>query len=98
MHRAPRDIGTVMWGIAYAILQSKLPGGPAARGMIFGTGAWLLMMVVVMPTAGAGFFGLALEMGAPVAALVLHLVFGAALGVVYAKSGGAAPRADVLPR
>ena len=91
-------IGTVMWGIAYAILQSKLPGGPAARGMIFGIGAWLLMMVLVMPLAGAGFFGLALGMGAPVATLMLHLVFGATLGVVYAKSQGAASRADVLPR
>ena len=91
-------IGTVMWGIAYAILQSKLPGGPVARGMIFGIGAWLLMMVLAMPLAGAGFFGLALGMGAPVATLMLHLVFGATLGVVYAKSQGAASRADVLPR
>jgi uncharacterized membrane protein YagU involved in acid resistance len=91
-------IGTVMWGITYSIVQSKLPGGPVARGMIFGIGAWLLMMVLVMPLAGAGFFGLAFGMGAPVATLMLHLVFGATLGIVYAKSQGAAAREDVLPR
>jgi len=36
-----------------------IPGGSAlVRGMLFGAGAWLVMMVMVMPMAGAGFFGM----------------------------------------
>jgi hypothetical protein len=91
-------IGTVLWGVGYAAIQSLLPGSPAVRGMLFATGAWLIMMVIVMPIGGAGMFGLGLGPIAPVATLALHLVFGATLGIVYAKSEGGAARADVMPR
>lgn len=37
-----------------------------------------------MPMAGAGIFGLNLGMMAPVMTLVLHLIYGAVLGAVYA--------------
>jgi len=53
--------------------------------MVFGVLAWGLMMVMVMPMAGAGFFGLSLGMMAPVMTLMLHLVYGAVLGSVYGK-------------
>jgi len=43
------------------------------------------MMIMVMPIAGAGLFGIHLGMGAPIATLVLHWVFGAVLGAVYGK-------------
>jgi hypothetical protein len=41
------------------------------------------MMIVMMPMAGAGFFGQVLGIAAPVMTLMLHLVFGAVLGAVY---------------
>ena len=72
-----------MWGIIYAWLDPGLPGPHWIRGIIFATGAWLVMMVVVMPMAGVGFFGLTLGMMAPIATLVLHWIFGAVLGWTY---------------
>lgn len=79
-------IGSLAWGIAFALLYAAIPGkSPLVKGLVFGTAAWLLMMVLVMPMAGAGFFGLGLGVAAPIATLMLHWVFGAVLGSTYAK-------------
>jgi hypothetical protein len=43
-------------------------------------------MVAIMPMVGAGLFGLALGVMAPVMTLVLHLIFGAVLGWVYGRT------------
>ena len=78
-------IGAV-WGLLFAGLYSRIPGGSAiVKGMTLLTGAWLLMMVMVMPMAGAGLFGMKLGMMAPVMTWVLHLVFGAVMGLVYGR-------------
>ena len=85
-------IGAVAWGILFALLVNKVPGNsPTIKGIAFGTAAWLLMMVMAMPMAGAGLFGLHLGMGAPVATLMLHWVFGAVLGAVYGRLTAAHP-------
>ncbi|WP_322866205.1 DUF6789 family protein [Aquicoccus sp. G2-2] len=77
-------IGTLAWGGAFAILYSAIPGGSAVvKGILFGIAAWLGMMIIVMPMAGAGVFGMNLGMMAPVMTLVLHIIFGAVLGGVY---------------
>ncbi len=82
-------IGTVLWGVLFALLYARLPGSePVAKGMIFAVGAWLLMMIIVMPMAGAGFFGLKLGIMAPVMTLILHLIWGAVLGYVYKSLPG----------
>lgn len=78
-------IGTVVWGGLFAWLAPYLPGGSYwLKGVIFGIGAWLMMMVAVMPMAGAGLFGMSFGMIAPAMTLVLHIFFGAVLGGVYA--------------
>ena len=78
-------IGSVLWGSLFAWLDPNIPGeGHWLRGILFGVGAWLVMMIVMMPMAGAGFFGSHLGMMAPVMTLVLHVVFGFVLGAVYA--------------
>ena len=75
-------VGTVAWGGFFAILQPFLPSRSAlVRGMMFGVAAWLAMMLVMMPIADAGYFGLALGPTTPFKALLLHLIFGAALGL-----------------
>jgi len=77
-------IGTILWGILFALLLDPLPGGNRiGKGVVFSIGAWLLMMIIVMPLAGAGFFALNIGIAAAIATLVLHLVFGAVLGAVY---------------
>src|SRR6516164_4136093 len=53
------------------------------NGILFRIGAWILMMVLVMPMAGAGLFGMALGIMVPIATLVLHLIYGAVLGGTY---------------
>ena len=79
-------IGTVLWGIGFALLYKPLPGnGPVAKGLSFGVLAWLLMMLIPLPLAGAGLFGMRMGMMAPVMTLVLHLVWGAVLGATYAE-------------
>jgi hypothetical protein len=77
-------IGTIAWGGGFALLYKQIPGDNAAvKGIAFGTAAWLGMMIVVMPMAGAGLFGLNLGIMAPIMTLLLHVVFGAVLGGVY---------------
>ena len=79
-------IGTVAWGGLFALIGSKLPGGGfVSRGLSFGVLAWILMMVMVMPLAGAGLFGLKMGLMAPLMTLMLHLVYGAVLGLMYAR-------------
>lgn len=78
-------IGAVIWGGLFALLEPNLPGGSLwVRGVLFGIGAWVLMMFGVMPMAGAGFFGMNLGMAAPIMTLMLHVIYGAVLGGVYA--------------
>ncbi len=77
-------IGTIAWGGGFAVLYDMIPGGSAPlKGIVFGIAAWLGMMIMIMPMAGVGFFGLDLGMMAPVMTLVLHIIFGAVLGFVY---------------
>src|SRR5680860_510217 len=54
-------IGTVVWGGLFVWLAPYLPGGSYwFKGVIFGVGVWLMMMIALMPMAGAGLFGMAL--------------------------------------
>jgi hypothetical protein len=77
-------IGTIAWGGGFALLYELIPGGSAVvKGILFGVAAWLGMMILVMPMAGAGLFGMNLGIMAPIMTLVLHIVFGAVLGAVY---------------
>jgi hypothetical protein len=78
-------LGTVIWGLIYAALHASVPGAPVVKGLIFGALAWLAMMILFMPLAGHGLFALSVGPQAVVATLVLHLIYGAVLGVVYAK-------------
>jgi uncharacterized membrane protein len=80
-------IGTVIWGGLYALVENRIPlQSPVARGMAFGVGAWLAMMVIVMPLAGAGIFASVRgTLLVPLGTLVYHLVYGAVLGTIYAS-------------
>jgi hypothetical protein len=80
-------IGSIFWGVGFAIVSPYLFGPYWLRGTIFAVAAWLMMMVVVMPMAGAGLFGLDLGTMVPVATLVLHVVFGVVLGGTYGLLG-----------
>lgn len=84
-------IGTLAWGGGFAVLYGLIPGsGALVKGIVFGIAAWLGMMVMVMPMAGAGLFGMAFGIMAPMMTLILHIVFGAVLGAVYQAQARAA--------
>ncbi len=78
-------IGAIIFGAAFAWLANNhIPGGGYwLKGIVFGIGAWILMMVAVMPMAGAGLFGMNMGIMAPVMTLMLHIIYGAVLGAVY---------------
>ncbi|MDQ6684311.1 MAG: hypothetical protein M3Z16_04220 [Pseudomonadota bacterium] len=79
-------IGVVVYGVAIALLDEHLPGqGSTTHGLLLACAGWLIMMVVLMPMAGAGIFGMKMGPMAPLMTLVLHLVFGAVLGWTYGK-------------
>ncbi|MGA9575007.1 MAG: DUF6789 family protein [Lysobacterales bacterium] len=78
-------IGTVIWGLLFAALVDKLPGSKVQSALLFSIGAWVLMMIGPMPMAGAGLFGMNIGIMAPVATLVLHLIWGVVLGLTYSK-------------
>jgi uncharacterized membrane protein YagU involved in acid resistance len=78
-------IGSVVFGILYAIVNPKLKGPETVKGITFGLLAWLAMMIIVMPMAGVGLFGLSLGIPAPVLTMMLHVVYGAVLGAAYGK-------------
>ncbi|MEO8599694.1 MAG: DUF6789 family protein [bacterium] len=55
----------------------------------------LIMIVILMPMAGAGLFWMKMGIMAAAMTLVLHLIFGAVLGWVYGRS--AAPQSSNGP-
>lgn len=78
-------IGIVVYGGAIALLDHRLPGSHTVRGVILGAIGWLIMMIVLMPMAGAGLFGMNMGIMAPMMTLVLHLIFGGVLGGTYGR-------------
>ena len=77
-------IGTVILSVAYAFIRPHIPvRSDLVKGLIFGFGIWLAMMLVLMPLAGAGMFAMN-RSAVPVAVdLVLTLLYGLILAAVY---------------
>jgi len=77
-------IGAIIYGLAFANIGSSLPGGSdTIRGVALAVIGWLIMMIVIMPMMGNGFFAMNMGMMAAVATLILHIIFGAVLGFSY---------------
>jgi hypothetical protein len=76
----------VVYGGLFALLAPRLPDGThTARGIVLDVAGWLLMIVAVMPMAGAALFALNFGTKAPVMILMLHVIFGAVLGWIYGR-------------
>jgi uncharacterized membrane protein YagU involved in acid resistance len=75
-------VGSVVFALIYVfVLFRFLPGAPWTKGLICGVIFWLGLEIVMMPMIGGGFFSS--QIGGTkvvVAALIAHLVYGAALG------------------
>jgi hypothetical protein len=84
--------GGLLWAVVYALVEPKMTrvsDHPWVRGAVFGLVPGLLSLVVVLPILGGGLFGLALGAGPlPIIGnLLLHLAYGAILGIVYGPFG-----------
>jgi len=79
-------LGAIVWGGLFGAFNALIPGKTEfGKGIAFGIFAWLIMMIVFMPLAGAGFFAVDMTPMVAVATLVLHLIFGGVLGFTYAR-------------
>jgi hypothetical protein len=83
-------VGSVIFGLIYAfVLFRFLPGAPWQKGILSGVIFWLGLEAVMTPMIGGGFFSSQMGgMKIVVAALIAHLVYGAALGGI---AGGPVP-------
>lgn len=80
----------VLWAVVYGrFAEPRLSGPGWRRGMVFALVLWVFSLVVFLPLVGGGFLGSELGAGPlPVIGnLILHLVYGATLGLVYGPLG-----------
>jgi hypothetical protein len=78
----------VAGGAVYAWLEPHLDADhPVKRGILFGVLTWVASMLLFMPAAGTGAFGLRVGAHLPIATLLLHLGYGALLGWLYERLG-----------
>ncbi len=75
-------LGAIVFPMLFAMMvEERLPGNVLMKGILFGAILWLVMEFAVMPMMGEGFLGLnGPGMIGAVAALIVHLVYGAILG------------------
>jgi uncharacterized membrane protein YagU involved in acid resistance len=77
-------VGVVVWGLMFGAFDAMWDRGAYwLKGLIFGVFAWLLMMVLFMPLAKAGWFGTRIGPSAAFVTLGYHLIYGLVLGVAY---------------
>jgi uncharacterized membrane protein YagU involved in acid resistance len=76
--------GSVVFALIYVFLFFRfLPGAPWIKGLLSGVIFWLGLEIAMMPMIGGGFFSSQIGgMKVAVAALIAHLVYGAALGSI----------------
>jgi hypothetical protein len=80
-------IGGLLWAVLYGLVVEPRLSGPAwRRGIVFAFMPWLFSLVVFLPLVGGGVLGFGLGAGPlPIIGnLILHVVYGAVLGLVYA--------------
>jgi uncharacterized protein DUF6789 len=79
-------IGSVLLGGLFAYVEPRLGADNHTKGgILYGVILWLVVMLVVMPAAGVGYFGFLLSRLAPLVMLALHIVYGGVLGWIYSR-------------
>lgn len=78
-------VGVFLWGPAFVWADRKMFFTPTINGLLFSSVVWLGVMLIIMPLAGEGFFGLNLGIATPTLTLFLHWLYGVVLGGTYAR-------------
>jgi hypothetical protein len=82
-------VGVLLWGTLFPWfdralrIDRALPFPHWFNGLMFVSVVWWGVMLVIMPVAGAGLFGLKLGIATPTVTLILHWAYGGVLGIVY---------------
>jgi hypothetical protein len=76
-------VGVLLWGSLFVWVDRKLTFPHLINGVLFASVVWLGVMLIVMPVAGEGLFGLRTSLVTPTLTLFLHWGYGAVLGGVY---------------
>jgi len=82
--------GGLIWAVLYGVFaEPRLSGSAWEQGVMFALVPCVFSLVVFLPLVGGGFLGMSLGAGPlPIVGnLVLHLVYGAVLGLVYGPVG-----------
>jgi len=82
-------VGGLIWALLFVLVfEPRLRGAPWERGLQFALVPWLFSLVVFMPLVGGGVLGVGLGAGPlPIVGnLILHVVYGAVLGVVWGSA------------
>lgn len=80
-------VAGIIWAFVYGVFAEPVLSGPGwRRGFVFSLAPWMLSLVVFLPLVGGGLLGLDLGAGPMpiVGNLIVHLVYGLALGHLYA--------------
>lgn len=73
-------------GVWAGLLARQVRPVTLGRGLALGAGLWLLMQIAVLPLLGWGVFGTAVTPAIAVGTLVLHLIYGATVGLGLDRS------------
>jgi len=76
-------VGTVIWGVGFAMLHDHLPGPSWQRGLVFAFGAWVVVMAGAAVLLWAHLTAFDLGVTTIVATLIVHILYGVSLGVIY---------------
>jgi hypothetical protein len=76
-------VGVLFWGPLFVWADRKMFFAHWVNGLLFASVVWLGVMLVIMPLAGEGAFGLGLGIATPTLTLFLHWLYGIVLGSTY---------------
>ena len=76
-------VGVLLWGPLFVLADRRMFFAHWINGLLFASVVWLGVMLVIMPLAGEGLFGVGLGLATPTLTLFLHWLYGAVLGSAY---------------
>jgi hypothetical protein len=76
-------VGVLFWGPLFVWADRRMFFAHWINGLLFASVVWLGVMLVIMPLAGEGAFGLRLGIVTPTLTLFLHWFYGIVLGSTY---------------
>ena len=76
-------VGVLFWGPLFVWADRRMFFAHWVNGLLFASVVWFGVMLVIMPMAGEGVFGLGLGIATPTVTLFLHWLYGIVLGTVY---------------